>query len=78
MAITSVVSEDEIHHLHNNKGVVEFGRIEFLEIVQAENPRIIYKKDGTHFFFVAGLSVSTTGCSDGDFGAGRLLLPWMP
>ena len=44
-----------------------FGRIEFLEIVHVERPKIIYRSEEKHFFFLAGLAVRTSECSDSDF-----------
>jgi len=77
MAIASMVNEEEIGKVHHNRSSVEFGRVEFLEIVHVENPRILYKSLGRHFFFLAGLAVCTSECADDDFGSGRVLLPWM-
>jgi hypothetical protein len=77
MAIVSTLNEEEIGLVHRNQSSVEFGRVEFLEIVHVENPRILYKSLGRHFFFLAGLAVCTSECRDDDFGSGRVLLPWM-
>jgi hypothetical protein len=77
MAIASMVNEEEISRVHHNRSSVDFGRAEFLEIVHVENPRILYKSLGRHFFFLAGLAVCTSECSDEDFGSGRVLLPWI-
>ena len=77
MAIASTVSEEEIGHVHHNRSSVEFGRTEFLEIVHVENPRVLYKSVGLHFFFLAGLAVCSSECRDDDFDSGRVLLPWI-
>jgi hypothetical protein len=77
MAIASTLNEEEIGHVHHDRSSVEFGRIEFLEIVHVENPKILYKSPGRHFFFLAGLAVCTSECGDDDFGSGRVLLPWL-
>lgn len=77
MSTQTTVGEEEIGHLHRTGSTVEFGRTEFLEIVHVENPKILYKSSGRHFFFLAGLAVSTSECSDEDFGSGRVVLPWI-
>ena len=75
--MASILGEEDVGRLHHHRGEVEFGRVEFLEIVHVENPRILYKSSGRHFFFVAGLAVCTSECRDDDFGASRVLLPWI-
>ena len=77
MALASVVTEEKIGQVHGNKSSVDFGRIEFLEIVHVERPRIIYRSNGKHFFFLAGLAVCTSDCSDADFTSDEILLPWL-
>ena len=77
MAIASTIGEEEISRLHDWNSSVEFGRTEFLEIVHIENPQILYKSLGRHFFFLAGLAVCTSECRDDDFGQNRVLLPWL-
>jgi len=77
LAIASTVNEEEIDQVHRNRSSVEFGKAEFLEIVHVEDPKILYKSLGLHFFFVAGLAVCTSECRDDDFGSGRVLLPWI-
>ena len=72
-----IVTEEEIGHIHHNRSSVEFGRAEFLEIVHVENPKIVYKSVGLHFFFIAGLAVCTSECVDEDFGSRRVVLPWI-
>jgi len=72
-----MINEEEIGRLHDHRDSVEFGKVEFLEIVHVEDPRILYKSPGRHFFFLAGLAVSTSECVDADFGTGRVLLPWI-
>ena len=69
--------EDMGQAIHDPRSSVEFGRVEFLEIVHVENPRILYKSLGRHFFFLAGLAVSTSECRDEDFGSSRVVLPWI-
>jgi hypothetical protein len=63
--------------MQGNISEAGFGKIEFLEIIHVEKPRIIYKSGTKHFFFLAGLAVSTEECSDSDFGQGHLVLPWL-
>lgn len=77
MAMASVVSEEKIGQVHGNRSSVNFGRIEFLEIVHIERPRIIYHSEGKHFFFLAGLAVCTSDCADDDFTSEQILLPWL-
>lgn len=77
MALVPTITEEEIGRLQGHISEADFGRIEFLEIVHIEKPRIIYTDGTKHFFFLAGLSVSTKGCSDSDFGSEHLLLPWL-
>ncbi len=78
MTMASTMTEEEVGRVHGNIAEAGFGRIEFLEIIHVEKPRIIYKSGAKHFFFLAGLSVSTMECTDSDFGADYLLLPWLP
>lgn len=75
--MASVVGEEEIGLVQGHRSEANFGRVEFLEIVHVEKPKIIYKGSTKHFFFMAGLAVSTTQCSDADFGPDHLLLPWV-
>ena len=78
MEIASMMDEGETgQNIHDPRSTVEFGRVEFLEIVHVENPRILYKSLGRHFFFLAGLAVSTSECRDEDFGSCRVVLPWI-
>lgn len=77
MALASTITEEEIGRLQGHISEADFGRIEFLEIVHVEKPRIIYTDGTKHFFFLAGLSVSSKGCSDSDFGSDHLVLPWL-
>ncbi|MDA4121700.1 MAG: hypothetical protein OK456_00800 [Thaumarchaeota archaeon] len=77
MAIASILSEEDVIKVHSSRSSADFGRIEFLEIVHVEDPKILYKSAGKHFFFVAGLAVGTSECKDSDFGSGRVLLPWI-
>jgi hypothetical protein len=77
MAMAPTVTEEEIGRIQGNISEADFGRIEFLEIVHVEKPRIIYRSDTKHFFFLAGLAVSTGECKDSDFGSEHLLLPWL-
>jgi len=78
MAMASTITEEEIGRLQGHISEANFGRVEFLEIVHVEKPRIIYTDGTKHFFFLAGLSVSTNECSGSDFGPDHLLLPWLP
>ncbi len=66
-----------IHSGHHDSPLVQFGRREFLEIIYAEKPRIIYHKDSMHFFFLVGLKVCTTECQDRDFKSNHVVLPWI-
>jgi hypothetical protein len=77
MAMASTMTEEEVGRVQGNISEAGFGRIEFLEIVHVEKPTIIYKSGTKHFFFLAGLAVSTKDCSDSDFGLEHLLLPWL-
>lgn len=77
MAIASALTEEEVGRVHGGKGALDFGRSEFLEIVHVERPRIIYKASARHFFFLAGLAVCTSECSDTDFESSHLILPWV-
>ena len=77
MAMASVLTEEEVGRVHGSRGSVEFGRKEFLEIVHVEKPTIIYKTREKHFFFLAGLAVCSSACSDTDFDQGHLMLPWL-
>jgi len=75
--MATIMTEEEIGSVHGNRTEAGFGKIEFLEIVNVEKPKIIYKGDMKHFFFLAGLTVSTKECSDTDFGSEHILLPWL-
>ena len=75
--MASTVTEEEIGRVQGNRSAVDFGRIEFLEIVHVERPRIIYRRLDAHFFFLAGLAVRTSECSDADFASSAVLLPWV-
>lgn len=77
MAMASIITEEEIGRLQNNMSEADFGRIEFLEIVHVEKPRIIYSSGAKHFFFLAGLAVSTAECTDSDFASEHIVLPWL-
>jgi hypothetical protein len=77
MAMASILTDEEIGRMQGNISEADFGRIEFLEIIHVEKPRIIYKSGAKHFFFLAGLAVSTKECSDSDFGSDHLMLPWL-
>ena len=46
---------------------VKFRREEFLELVQAARPRIIYHTGRMHFFSFDGFVVYTFQCRDEDF-----------
>ena len=70
-------TEEEVGQVHGSRNTVDFGRVEFLEIVHVERPRIIYTNQRKHFFFLAGLAVCTTECSDVDFESEHILLPWL-
>jgi len=72
-----MVTKEDTGVFQPQKTAVEFGRAEFLEIVHVENPRILYKSSGRHFFFLAGLAVCTSECHDDDFGPSHVLLPWI-
>lgn len=67
---------DRIDQGQRDSPTVQFGRQEFLEVVYTEKPRIIYRADGVHFFFLVGLKVCTKECENRDF-MGILLLPWL-
>lgn len=77
MAMAATISDEEIGKLQGHISEADFGRTEFLEIVHVEKPRIIYANGTKHFFFLAGLAVSTRECSDSDFGSEHILLPWL-
>jgi hypothetical protein len=77
MAMISTITDEEIVRLQDHISEADFGRTEFLEIVHVEKPRIIYVSGTKHFFFLAGLAVSTKECSDSDFGSEHVLLPWL-
>lgn len=77
MAMATAITDEEIGRLQCNMSEADFGRIEFLEIVHVEKPRIIYTSGTKHFFFLAGLAVSTRECSHSDFGSEHVLLPWL-
>ena len=77
MALASTLGEEDVGRVQHHRNEVEFGRVEFLEIVHVENPRILYKGSGRHFFFLAGLAVCTSECRDDDFGSSHVLLPWI-
>ncbi|GEM_PF-3374457 len=77
MAMESAMTEEEVGRVHGSSGAVDFGRIEFLEIINVEKPRIIYRSQGKHFFFLAGLAVRTSECTDSDFESSHVLLPWL-
>lgn len=77
MAMASALTEEEVGRVHGSRSTVDFGRVEFLEIVHVERPRIIYRGASKHFFFLAGLAVCTSECSDSDFASGHVVLPWL-
>jgi hypothetical protein len=77
MAMESAMTEEEVGRVHGSSGSVDFGRIEFLEIINVERPRIIYRSQEKHFFFLAGLAVRTSECTDSDFESSHVLLPWL-
>ena len=77
MAMASALTEEEVGRVHGGRSAVDFGRVEFLEIVHVEGPRIIYRSQDKHFFFLAGLAVQTSECSDTDFESDHILLPWL-
>jgi len=77
MAMASTMTEEEVGRIHGGRSAVDFGRVEFLEIIHVERPGIVYKSGESHFFFVAGLAVRTSECSDSDFPAGQIMLPWI-
>ena len=74
--MASMMTEEDVGRVHGSRSSVDFGRVEFLEIIHVERPRIIYKSQTKHFFFLAGLAVCTSECTDSDFSAGQVLLPW--
>jgi hypothetical protein len=73
----SALSDEEVGRVHGSRSAVDFGRTEFLEIVHVEKPKIIYRGDRKHFFFLAGLAVSTSECTDSDFEVSHVILPWL-
>jgi hypothetical protein len=77
MALASSLTEEEVSRIHGDLSEAGFGRIEFLEIVHIESPKIIYRSGTKHFFFLAGLAVSTNECEDSDFGTDHIVLPWL-
>lgn len=77
MAMASIIGEEEIGLVQGHRSEADFGRVEFLEIVHVEKPKIIYKSSTKHFFFLAGLAVSTSRCTDTDFGPEHVVLPWL-
>lgn len=46
---------------------VKFRRDEFLRIVDAMQPKIIYRVRNVHFLSIGGLAVYTRECVDSDF-----------
>jgi hypothetical protein len=77
MAMASTMTEEDVGRVHGDRSAVDFGKVEFLEIVHVERPRIIYRSQDKHFFFLAGLAVRTSECSDADFESGHIVLPWL-
>jgi hypothetical protein len=77
MTMASTLTEEEVGRVHGGRSAVDFGKVEFLEIVHVEQPRIIYRSQDKHFFFLAGLAVRTSECTDVDFESGHILLPWL-
>ena len=77
MAMASTMTDEDVGVAQGNISEAGFGRVEFLEIVHVERPKIIYSTGDKHFFFLAGLAVSTRECIDSDFGSEHLLLPWL-
>jgi hypothetical protein len=77
MTMASALTEEQVGRVHGGRSAVDFGRVEFLEIVHVEGPKIIYRSQGAHFFFLAGLAVRTSECSDTDFESDHILLPWL-
>lgn len=77
MVMASTMTEEEVGQAQGNISEAGFRRIEFLEIVHVERPKIIYASGAKHFFFLAGLAVSTKECTDSDFGPEHLVLPWL-
>jgi len=75
--MASALTDEEIGRIHEGRSAVDFGRIEFLEIVHVEKPKIIYRGERKHFFFLAGLAVCTSECSDSDFERSHVILPWL-
>jgi hypothetical protein len=77
MAMASALTEEEVGRVHGSRSTVDFGKAEFLEIIHVERPRIIYRGERKHFFFLAGLAVCTSECSDSDFESDHVVLPWL-
>ena len=77
MAMASVIDDEQVEAVQEHRSEADFGRVEFLEIVHVEKPKIIYRSSTKHFFFLAGLAVSSKQCSDSDFGDEHLILPWI-
>jgi hypothetical protein len=77
MTMASTLTEEEVGRVHGGRSAVDFGKVEFLEIVHVEQPRIIYRSQDKHFFFLAGLAVRTSECADVDFESRHILLPWL-
>jgi len=77
MAMASVVDEEQMAAVQEHWSEADFGKVEFMEIINVEKPKIIYKSPTKHFFFLAGLAVSSGQCSDSDFGPEHLILPWL-
>lgn len=77
MAMASALTEEEVGRVHGGRSEVDFGRVEFLEIIHVERPRIIYRGQQKHFFFLAGLAVCTSECNDSDFEPAHIVLPWL-
>ena len=76
MAMASTLTEEEVGRVHS-RSAVDFGRVEFLEIIHVERPSIVYRAGDAHFFFLAGLAVRTSECSETDFPSGQIVLPWI-
>jgi len=52
---------------HTSSYRVKFRRKEFLELVEAANPKIIYHTGRMHFFAHDGFVMYTFECEDSDF-----------